>query len=79
MPLALVTYPEVATVSLSAAGSAELPRPDDARCLRDAKTGASRGRTDRVGRALIIVRRIARGAVQGGPALPGSFESRTSV
>jgi hypothetical protein len=40
---------------------------------RDAKTGASRVRTHRMGGALAIVRRSARGTVQGGPALSGSF------
>jgi hypothetical protein len=68
----LVAHAEVVAVRVSAARSAQLPRPADARCRRDAKTGASGGRTHGVGRAHAIVRRGTRGTVQGRPAFPGS-------
>jgi hypothetical protein len=59
----LLTHAEVGAVRVSSARSAQLPRATDARCMHEAKTGASCSRTHSVGCSLTIVRRSARRTV----------------
>ena len=49
----------VRAVGVSTTRSAQLPRPVDARCSCDTKTSVSHGRVDRLGRALLGIRRRA--------------------
>lgn len=64
-------------VGVSTARSAQLPRPADARCPCDRKTSTSRGRADRLGRALLGIRRRVCRTIQGRSGLPGQSHPHT--